>query len=173
MPDPKHLIPKHLIVGGMCLPLDMEALEALPINPGGIFQFDFTFHDIRFAIRYEEKDDHGHLRVVGDVGPMPFSAESPAARAGLNQIMRAANDALKSRFRIAQGRLVLGTEVEIDRPVTATKLISTVAMLIIPATPYLDLVALYLRPPMAPAKPGQPALRPEWRRKALPAPTRR
>lgn len=166
MPDPKHLIPKHLIVGGMCLPLDMEALEALPINPGGVFQFDFTFHDIRFAIRYEEKDEHGQLRVVGDVGPMPFSA-------GLNQIMRAGNDALQSRFRVAQGRVLLGTEVDIDRPVTATKLISAVAMLIIPATPYLDLIALYLRPPMAPAKPGLPALRPEWRRKALPAPTRR
>ncbi|MBR9971257.1 hypothetical protein [Magnetospirillum sulfuroxidans] len=165
--------PKHLIIGGMCLPLDIEALEALPINPGGVFQFDFTFHDIRFAIRYEEAEEHGALRIVGDVGPMPFSAESPVARAGLNQIMRRANDVLSPSFRVALGRMVLGTEMAIERPVTATKLIATVAAQLIPATPYLDLIALYIRPPMAPAKKGDAALRPEWRKKALPAATRR
>lgn len=165
--------PKHLIVGGMCLPLDIEALESLPINPGGVFQFDFTFHDIRFAIRYEEAEEHGALRIVGDVGPMPFSAESPAARAGLNQIMTRANDQLNARFRVTLGRMVLGAELNIERPVTATKLITTVATHIIPATPYLDLIALYIRPPMALAKKGETSLRPEWRRKALPAPARR
>ena len=97
---------KHLNVGGFCLPLDIEALEALPVNPGGEFQFDFTFHDIRFAIRYEDLNDHGALRIVGDVGPMPYSAESPAARSGLHQIIRAANDVLEARFRVTQGRVV-------------------------------------------------------------------
>lgn len=162
--------PKHLMVGGFCLPLDLESLEALPVTPGGVFQFDFTFHDIRFAIRYEDQDDQGSLRIVGDVGPMPFSAESPAARAGLHQIIRAANDVLDAAFRVAQGRMVLGIETTVDRPVTVTKLIASVAAAIIPAIPYLDLIALYIRPPMAQAQRGEPALRREWRRKALPKP---
>ena len=165
--------PKHLIVGGFSLPLDIETLEALPVNPAGVFQFDFTFHDIRFAIRYEEQDDHGALRIVGDVGPMPFSAESPAARAGLNQIIRAANDVLNARFRVAQGRVVLGVEQQVAHPVSVTKLIATVAADLIPALPYLDLIAVYIRPPMAPAKRNEPALRREWRHKALPKPDRR
>lgn len=165
--------PKHLIVGGMCLPLDIEALESLPINPGGVFQFDFIFHHIRFAIRYEEHDAHGSLRVVGDVGPLPFSAESPAARAGLNQIMSRANEVLAAKFRLGLGRIILGCENEIERPVTATKMIATVACHLIPCVPYLDLIAIYIRPPQAPAKRGEPALRREWRHKALPKPARR
>ena len=168
MPDPK-----HLIIGGMCLPLDIEALESLPINPGGVFQFDFVFHHIRFAIRYEEHDSHGRLRVVGDVGPLPYSAESPAARSGLNQIMSRANEVLGAQFRLNQGRIVLGSEAEIERPVTATKMIATVAAALIPSVPYLDLMAVYIRPPQAPAKRGEPVLRPQWRHKALPKPAKR
>jgi len=165
--------PKHVIVGGFCLPLDIESLEALPVDPGGVFKFDFTFHNIRFAIRYEEGHEHGSLLIVGDVGPMPYTAESPVARAGLDQIFRAANQVVKPQFKVAQGRIALGTELTIDRPVTATKLIAAVAATLIPCTAYLDLVATYVRPPMAPAKRGEPALRPEWRRKALPKPTKR
>lgn len=173
MPQPTSP-PKHVIVGGFCLPLDIESLEALPVDPGGVFKFDFTFHHIRFAIRYEEEQEHGSLRIVGDVGPMPFSAESPVARAGLAQIIGAANSVVKTQFKVTQGRIALGTELTINRPVTATKLIAAVAAALIPCTPYLDLIATYVRPPMmAPAKRGEPALRPEWRRRTLPKPGKR
>lgn len=168
MSDPSSTPPKHLVVGGFCLPLDIEALESLPVNPGGVFQFDFVFHDIRFALRYEEHEEHGSLRMVGDVGPMPFSAESPAARAGLNQIAAAANQVLAARFRITLGRVVLGMEETVERPLTATKLIAQVAAVLVPAIPYLDLIAVYIRPPLAPARRGEPALRKEWRHKTLP-----
>lgn len=172
MPDTK-----HLIIGGICLPLDVEALEALPIDPGGVFHFDFVYRDIRFAVRYEECADCGLLRVVGDVGPMPFSAESPDARAGLRRIMEHANEGLTAQFRLSQGRVALGVDTRLERPVTATRLISNVTLLLIPAAAYLDVISIYLRPPLAQAKPGESALRREWRRKpsrpapaALPAP---
>lgn len=164
--------PNHVVVGGLCLPLDVEALESLPVNPGGVIRFDFSYRNIRFAIRYDELDHGGLVKVVGDTGPMPFSAEAPAARAGLSQIMLAANDHLGPRFRLAAGRILLGNEITVERPVTATKLIGAVASLLVPATPYLDLIAIYLRPPLEPAKPREPALRPEWRRKPLTKPTR-
>ncbi len=160
MPDPK-----HVVVGGICLPLDVESLEALPINPGGLIQFDFVYAHIHFAARYEEGEQNGHLRLVGDVGPLPFSAESPSARAGLSQIMRAAAEVLGPSFRMTQGRILLGHDVDVPRPVTAINLISAVARSLIPALPYLELIALYVRPPMEPAKPGTSAVRPEWRRK--------
>lgn len=162
MPDPK-----HVVIGGLSVPLDVEALESLPVNPGGLIQFDFSHRHILFAIRYQEQETDGLLRIVGDAGPLPFSAEAPAARAGLVQIMLEANDVLGHRFRLADGRILLGAEMIIDRPVTATKLIGAVAQVLVPAIPYLDLIAVYIRPPLAPAAPGQPALRPEWKRKAL------
>ena len=56
---------------------------------------------------------------------------------------------------------------------TVTNPIAAVAAALIPAVPYLDLIAVYIRPPMAPARRGEPALRREWRHKALPKPERR
>lgn len=155
----------HVVVGGLCLPLDVEHLESLPVDPGGVIRFDFAYRHIRFAVRYDEHQAGGVVKVVGDAGPMPFTAESPAARAGLNQIMAAANDLLPARFHLSAGRILLGGETAVDRPATAAKLITAVATLVVPAVPYLDLVAIYVRPPLDPTKPGEAALRPEWRRR--------
>lgn len=156
--------PKHVVVGGLCLPLDVEALKSLPVEPGGVMTFDFAFRSIRFAVRYEEGPDGGSLRLVGDLGPMPFTAESPAARAGLAAIVLEAADLLGPSFRQAEGRILLGREITIDRPATASKLIAAVAGILVPAIPYLDLIAVYIRPPLALSAPGERALRPEWRR---------
>jgi len=159
MPDSK-----QIRVGGIALPLDVAAIEALPINPGGVMQFDFAYADIPFSARYEEGGDTGRLRLSGDVGPLPFSAESPAARAGLAQIIAAAASALGPVFRLAQGRIKLGRDLSIPVPATAVGLITAVAGSLIPAKPYLDLMSVYVRPPLEPGKVGIGAVRPEWRR---------
>ncbi|OAN60956.1 hypothetical protein [Magnetospirillum moscoviense] len=156
---------KHVVIGGMYLPLDVEALESLPINPGGVIQFTFLYANISFAARYDEGEHGGRLRLVGDVGPLPYSAESPEARAGLAQIIRAANDVLGPCFRTAQGRILLGADASIARPVTAVSLIAQVAASLIPAKPYLDVISVYVRPPLEMARPGTSSVRPEWRRR--------
>lgn len=152
------------------MPLDIEALEALPVTSGGTMQFDFCYRNIRFAARYQEGETGqdgetgGMLKLVGDVGPLPFTAESPAARAGLGHIVVHVNDLLGSTFRFANSRIVLHTKVEVAKPVNATNVISAVSSVLIPASPYLDLIAVYIRPPLAPSRPGESALRPEWRK---------
>ncbi|MBC7906313.1 MAG: hypothetical protein H7Y60_06135 [Rhodospirillaceae bacterium] len=156
----------QLNLSGALVPLDIKALEALPVTAEGAIQFDFSYRDIRFAARYQENDSAtgGLLKLVGDVGPLPFTAESPAARVGLGYIMVHANDLLGSMFRFIDSRIVLSTKVEVARPVTATNVISAVSSVLIPAAAYLDLIAVYVRPPLAPAAPGESALRPEWRK---------
>lgn len=156
---------KKLNLGGIALPLDIEALEALPLAPGGTIQFDFAYRYIRFAARYQHDEAGGTLKLVGDVAPLPFTAESPAARAGLGHIVVSANDVLGPTFRFADGRIVFGASAPVPAPITATHVISTVASLLIPARPYLDLIAVYVRPPLAPAPKHESALRPEWRRR--------
>ena len=156
---------KVLSIGGIALPLDIEAMEVLPMAEGGSIQFDFTYRHIHFIARYQESDGKGALKLVGDAGPLPFTAESPAARAGLGQIVVQANDVLGSTFRFAHNRIALQVDgIEVQRPVTATHIIAAIATVLVPATPYLDLIAVYVRPPLAPAAPGEPALRPEWRK---------
>lgn len=139
--------------------------NALPLADG-VTQFDFRYRDIRFVGRVEV--DHGSvtLRVVGDVGPMPYSAESTQARAGLTRICAVANEQLaKARLRVAQGRILLGVDIQLETPPTATALVSAIAEFLLSARPYLELIAVYLRPPLAPARSGETALQPEWRKR--------
>lgn len=134
MPEAKTLT-KQLTLGGCALPLDIEALESLPVSPGGIIQFDFSYRQIRFASRYQEGPEGGTLRLAGDLGPLPFTAESPAARAGLGYIVVDANDLLGPTFRFSQGRILLIAGHPVEKPLTATHVLAAAAAILIPATP--------------------------------------
>lgn len=156
---------KILNLGGIPLPLDIDALETLPVAAGGLIQFDFIYRDIRFSARYDQAD--GMLALTGDCGPLPYTAESPHARAGLGHIVVDANDVLGQTFRFGHSRILLAASIPVPPPVTATHVIAATAAILVPAIPYLDLIAVYVRPPLAPAKPGESALRPEWRRRPV------
>jgi hypothetical protein len=157
-------------LGGMSLPLDIDAVlegaEAPPLSlDKGPVAFDFGFRFVRFAARLERQGDGALLRLVGDLGPMPYSAESPAARSGLARIVESGNSVLGAgTFRVVQGRILLGGEGPVPCPVAAVGLVSAITRLLAPAIPYMELIAMYVRPPQAPARPGESAVRPEWRR---------
>ena len=159
--------PKVLIIGGQSLPIDLGSFVEAEGNALGLslapVQFDFNYRDIRFACRCESHGESAPLKLVGDVGPMPFSAESAGSRSALRTIVDAANEALGPTFKVAQGRLLIGTERELSPPITATALIGAIASFLLPASPYLTLIAEVVRPPLQPAKPGESALRREWR----------
>lgn len=157
-------------LGGMSLPLDIDAVleeaEAQPLSSGdGPVAFDFGFRFIRFVARLEQSGTTALLKLVGDMGPMPFSAESPAARSGLARIVEAGNSVLGAgTFRINQGRILLGGETSVSTPVAAVGLVSAVTRFLAPAIPYMELISMYVRPPLVPARPGESAVRPEWRK---------
>ncbi len=152
---------KSLSIGGMTLPLDLDAVETLPMGGGGA-QFDFHYRGIRFAGQCVESDGGATLKLAGDVGRLPFSAEAPAARSGLSFIIMHANGLLGRVFRLVDDRIVVGREVSVATPVTATALVAAVATVLIPVAPYLDLAAVYFEP-------GGERLKPEWRVRARPA----
>jgi hypothetical protein len=144
--------------------LDAEGSHALPVC-GEVAKFDFGFRDIRFVGQVDPRPNGTHLKLVGDVGPMPFSAESLAARAGLARIIAASGDVLGGHpLRVNQGRILAGVEADLGQPITATALVAAVALFLVRLSPYLDLIAVYVRPPLASARPGEPAIRAEWRR---------
>lgn len=159
---------KCLNLGGRPLPLSVEDLHGLPLSPGSSMKFDFNFRFIRFAALVELPlgTDHCVLKLAGDVGPLPYTAESPSARDGLKTIVNSANQSLGGRFKLAGGRVMLGGETQLDMALHATALVSAIAKMLIPAIPYLELIAHYVRPPLAPARRGESAVRPEWRKKA-------
>ena len=151
------------------LPLDLHSLaitehgelvwraKPAPIN------FSFVYGGIRFAASLAEEIDakRGHLKLVGDVGPMPFSAESVSARASLVAIIEAANDSLGGVFKVSrENRILLGHEFELAAPVTAVGLIEAVAGFLLGAVAYLDCIGVFLH-----LRPGESTLNPVWRRR--------
>ncbi|OAN50219.1 hypothetical protein A6A04_02100 [Paramagnetospirillum marisnigri] len=163
-----------LTLGGKPLPIDLQGAwaeddsQALVLGDGSV-KFDFNLRQIRFAAQLEQARGAAHMKLVGDLGPMPFSAESPAARAGLARIVEAANAHLGSGcFRVVAGRVLVGGDIAIPVPVTAHALVTEVTRFLAPTLPYLEVIALYIRPPLAAARPGESAVRPEWRRLGLP-----
>lgn len=147
--------PTRLSLGDADLP-DMDAIEALP-STGGVSAFDFTYRGIRFAARCEDAGDGtAMLKLVGDFGPVPFSAEAPIARMGMAHIIIHANKLLNGkRFQLTE-RLIYAAEARIHTPVSATNLVTGAVGILVPATAYFDLFTVYMEPGIG--------IRPEWRR---------
>ncbi len=163
--------PQRLTFGSRSLPLDIGAIaddEAMNLAFAPI-QFDFAYRGVRFACRCEQHDGGTLLKLVGDAGALPYTAESPEARAAVQAIVDHANATLPSApgpaLRLTRGRILLGTERELPSPLTAVSLVAAVARCLVPAQPYLALLAEVVRPPLQPAKRGESALQPEWRRR--------
>ncbi len=163
--------PIRLTFGSRSLPLGIGAIvddDAMGRALAPI-QFDFAYRGLRFACRCDQHAGGAVLKLVGDAGAMPFSAESPDARAAVQAIVDHANATLPSApgpaLRLTRGRILLGTERELPSPLTAVSLVAAVARCLVPAQPYLALLAEVVRPPLQPARPGESALQPAWRRR--------
>jgi len=159
--------PKHLVFGGQSLPIDLGAF--VTAEAGALarklapVKFDFAYADLRFVCRCEDSGEILSLKLVGDAGPLPFTAESPSGRAALQAIIDEANQVLGPVFKVGRGRILLAHDCTLARPLTATALVAAAAIFLIPARPYLELIAEVVRPPLATAKPGESAVRPGWR----------
>ncbi len=162
---------KRLSFGGRSLPFDIGAIIGdegvnLTLSP---IQFDFAYHGIRLACRSDPSPAGNQLRLVGDAGPMPFTAESPRARAAAQAILDHANATLapSPAFRCNQGRILVGAEGPLPDPITAVALVAAIARFLAPVHPWLALLSEVVRPPLHSAKPGESALQPAWRRRPV------
>lgn len=137
-----------LTLGDRRLPFDIHSLA---INDHGMlvgadrrdFAFRFVYRDIPFSVRYHEDEAEVCLDIVGDVGPLPFSAEQLVVRRALTAIIDAAQAHLGEVFMIAKGRIHLAGSPPITKPVTAVGLVSAITAFLLPANPYLETIALF------------------------------
>jgi hypothetical protein len=108
-----------------------------PIN------FRFQWQGIPFAARVVVTDDGAtRLRLVGDLGPVPYSAENPRGRDRLMSLVQWRGAAKPCRFAMGQRQhLNLLGDTDVAAPLTGTAIIAAAAKLLLQARPHLDLAA--------------------------------
>jgi hypothetical protein len=152
----------NLILGEIKLPFDegggTEKIERRDFN------FRFSYRQIPFAAQYRAERDPSKIDIVGDIGPMPFSAESALARIELQTVLDAANAHLGEIFRIIEGRIQIVGEAMVTPPVTAVGLITAITHFLLKRRPYLETIEVFLLPPGDVKASGEASLRPGWRR---------
>lgn len=156
------------------LPLELRALVGRDGAGGDVLglDFTFTFMSVAFNGRFESGQGGGTLTLSATLGPLPFSAESPAARAALLAIVDAAGRHLGA-FHIAPGgKIALASRIPMTAPVSADALIAAIVAALVRWKPYFTVIFAYLVPPDETA-PGTSRVRSSWRRGAVAASPRR
>lgn len=160
----------QLLLGDRILPLDMQALavdecgDMVTVDCSFPLRFGFVIHGVPFAAVLDESDEGIGLSLLGELGPMPYSAEAVQARVNLHAVIDAANEHLGPHLEVSNdGRMLLHRRAIIRGPLTAVNIISAIARLLLPSAGYLECVAAFVRPPALAAKQGESAVLPEWR----------
>jgi hypothetical protein len=107
----------------------------LPVN------FQFKWHGIPFTARVERSDAGPRLLLVGDLGPVPFSAEDAEGRRRLLSLAKWVDAKGACRFAVGQRHhLNLLGESRIAAPLTGTTIVAAATNCLLEARPYIDLV---------------------------------
>jgi hypothetical protein len=140
----------HLPSGAETLPIPLQRLKIdadgklVHQSVDGPVRFEFSFRDIAFTAQFEERDGAAQLRLVGDLGNLPFSAEGRIARHNILAIVKSANQVTGDSFHVTeQGRLLLRRAAMLENPVTGSGLITGVISALHMINAYLDLVMMF------------------------------
>jgi hypothetical protein len=107
-----------------------------PIN------FRFYWQGIPFAARVDNTEAGLRLRLVGDLGPVPFSVENAPGRDRLLSLVQWGDANGTCRFVVGRRHhLNLLGDARITAPLTGTAIIATATSFLLQARPYIDLAA--------------------------------
>lgn len=140
-------IPKLEFLAGQQLPIDVPSVQITPEGTLEARDSDsaFTFSFVSFGIRFEAsvgKQDVDHfLQVEGNLGPIPYRAESPVLRSEILTIVRTNSEFDVPIFLInAQRQLLVRVAVPVSPPQTAGALIGAAVQALVIMRPYLELI---------------------------------
>lgn len=112
-----------------------------PASASGEVRFRFCFHEVPFEARTIRRDGRPLLLLTGDLGPLPFTIESPARRRRLRKVMAAAQRGSGLVWDVTQEQRIRVTgETDLGASLTPTAMIAGAATLLLACRPYLDLL---------------------------------
>ena len=110
------------------------------VTPAPPIDFRFVWHHMGYVARVDKTDKGLRLRLVGDLGPVPFSAESPEARGRLLELARWSTRSAGCRFAVSpRHRLNLLGELPVAEPLTGASILSAAVRFLVDVKPYVAL----------------------------------
>lgn len=111
------------------------SMPKLPI----LFRFDWE--QIQFSGRLNKLDDGHRLLLLGDLGPLPFTAEQPQYRERLLQLLAwdAKGERIKFVLEPTRHRIYLMIDDLLDQKITGQYLVSSTITSLLHARPFIEL----------------------------------
>lgn len=102
--------------------------------------FTFQYRGLPFAGELSDRAS-GRLRLVGNLGKLPYTIEAPFARRLLRQLVLATHRLARARFHISEEQDVLFiAEAQAPAPHTPVSVIATTTVLMVTFKRYLELI---------------------------------
>ena len=109
------------------------------LRPELPLQFTFRWQNRHIIARVVERDERPMLRLVTDLGVVPFSAENPDRRDGLLALTLPSNTPPLGHYAVTdRQRLMYCTETVLPAPVTGSTVVANVATTLLAAQPYFS-----------------------------------
>jgi len=107
--------------------------------------FTFEYCGIGFRGHTRRLEDRAWVTVCGNLGPVPYSAESPSGRTGTLQTLDDARRSRRGRFLVSPDKSILvGCAWKVPLPVSPEDALAGIAIFLLAAKPYFDSFAAHL-----------------------------
>jgi hypothetical protein len=142
VPPPQDMIAS---LAQLAPPLDLDRFGASfglgPGRSGGPLCFRFCFKEVPFTARIAQQQDGAALSLTGDLGTLPFTAESPRRRRRLRLVLAAARRAPGMAWEITgDHHISVSGETMLALPLTPVAVIAAATGLLLRSRPYLELI---------------------------------
>lgn len=105
-------------------------------------RFTFKVYGFPFVAVIDDVEGQNRLRLIGDVGTVPFSAEDAAARERILKLIGWGEASDQCRFSCSSsGRLAFLGETEVPQPLTGRNVVTALVKYILRTRAYFFLVA--------------------------------
>lgn len=142
------------------LPLNSLAVDAhgnLLKTERARLSFSFAFGGTRFQATTALGPNTLNLELMGDLGPLPYSAESRVARSAMLEMI-ASGDFRFGRFAIAKDQIVrVEGSIAIEQPLTPVALLTALTAFLVDLKPHLDSFAQQIASVWAATKVAAPS----------------
>ena len=111
---------------------------AIPKAP---LSFRFTWEKLVFSAKLDKEGNHHRLRMLGSLGPLPFSAEKPRFRERLLNLLAWDTEDERVRFVLEPNRhqMFLMIDDQLDGEMSGLKLITSAITSLLHARPFIEL----------------------------------